>query len=254
MKKLFILLVIILGMILISAPSFSQRVSPADVQEYTKSYPGMGALTPAEIKKGLKRIEGREKGTETELPEETPPPIKEKAEISKQKISEAFPNRLPVFGQQLFSDGPASFTPPSNMPVSVEYIVGPDDNIIVQLWGRLNEQYTLTVQRDGSIQFPQIGTLQVAGLTYKQLQDLIKRKAESITGVNVSVSMGELRSITVFVVGAVKQPGAYTVSAFDTILNAMIYAGGPDIISIQENDGISSNEETEDNSFQNDGI
>jgi protein involved in polysaccharide export with SLBB domain len=141
---------------------------------------------------------------------------------------------LPVFGEQFFSAGPASFTPPSNMPVSTDYIIGPDDNIVIQLWGRINEQYTLAVQRDGSIQLPHIGTIQVAGLTYKQLQGLIKREAEAITGVNVNITMGKLRSITIFVVGSVKKPGAYTVSAFDTILNALIYAGGPEIMPPQE--------------------
>ncbi|MEA3428649.1 MAG: SLBB domain-containing protein, partial [Thermodesulfobacteriota bacterium] len=185
----------------------------------------------------------KEKVQKAVLPEEALPPeevapfeeVKENAEISKPKISKAFPGGLRVFGQQLFSAGPTSFTPPSNMPVSTDYIIGPDDNIVVQLWGRINEQYTLTVQRDGSIQLPQIGTIQVAGLTYKQLQDRIKREAEAITGVNVNVTMGKLRSITVFVVGAVKKPGAYTVSAFDTILNALIYSRGPGSLGSMRN-------------------
>jgi protein involved in polysaccharide export with SLBB domain len=243
MRKSISLLIIILNLVLPVNSAFSQNVSPADVQKYLKTHPeakkyispegkptsegaellkthpGAGTLAPAEIEEGL----GKLKKKKIESLEE------EESKIPKPKISKAFPGRLPVFGEQLFSAGPASFTPPSNMPVSADYIIGPDDNIVVQLWGRINEQYTLTVQRDGSIQFPQIGAIQVAGLTYKQLQDRIKHEAEAITGVNVSVSMGKLRSITVFVVGAVKKPGAYTVSAFDTLLNALIYSGGPDI-------------------------
>ncbi len=270
MKKSILLLTVFLVtilLVLISAvnPSFSQNISPADAQKIIQTHPEAkkyvtsegkptsegtklletrqkeGAITPAEIKEGMEKL--KEKGTETVLPEETLSPeeaapfeeVKEEDEILKPKIAKAFPGDLLIFGQQLFSAGPASFTPPSNMPVSTDYIIGPDDNIVVQLWGRINEQYTLTVQRDGSIQLPQIGTIQVAGLTYKQLQKLIKREAESITGVNVNVTMGKLRSITIFVVGSVKKPGAYTVSAFDTILNTLIYARGPDVLGSMRN-------------------
>ncbi len=258
MRKPIFLLIVILSLILAANPSFPRDVSPADVQKYLKTHPEAkkyvspegkptsegekllktrqkeGTITPAELKEGLEKLKEKEKVQEAVLPEETLPP-EEVAEISKPKISSAFPGGLRVFGQQLFSAGPASFIPPSNMPVSTDYIIGPDDNIVVQLWGRINEQYTLTVQRDGSIQLPQIGTIQVAGLTYKQLQELIKREAESITGVNVNVTMGKLRSITIFVVGSVKKPGAYTVSAFDTILNALIYARGPDTLGSMRN-------------------
>ena len=251
MKKSILLLIVILALILPANPAFSQNVNPDDLQKYLKTHPEAkkyvspegkptsegeklletrqreGAITPAEIKEGMKKLKEKEKGQKENL---TP----EEAALLEEVKEEAGPGGLRVFGQQLFSAGPASFTPPSNMPVSTGYIIGPDDNIVVHLWGRINEQYTLTVQRDGSIQFPQIGALQVAGLTYKQLQDRIKREAEAITGVNVNVTMGKLRSITIFVVGSVKKPGAYTVSAFDTILNALMYSGGPEIVSPKE--------------------
>jgi polysaccharide export outer membrane protein len=142
------------------------------------------------------------------------------------------PEELKVFGQQLFASGPASFTPPANMPVTPDYIIGPDDTLVVNVWGRLNETYTLTVQRNGSVYIPQVGSSNVAGQTYKQVVASIRKEVESVLGVSASVTMGELRSVTVFVVGAVKQPGAYTVSAFDTILNALIYAGGPEAKSL----------------------
>ena len=263
-KSIFLLtifLVTILPVLILTAnPSFSRNISPADAQKIIQTHPEAkkyvtpkgkptsegakfletrqkeGAITPAEIKEGMEKL--KEKGPEAVssekilMPEEVAPleEVKEDAEVLK-----AFPGDLPIFGQQLFSAGPASFTPPSNMPVSTDYIIGPDDNIVIQLWGRINEQYTLTVQRDGSIQLPQIGAIQVAGLTYKQLQKLIKREAESITGVNVNVTMGKLRSITIFVVGSVKKPGAYTVSAFDTILNALMYVRGPDVLGSMRN-------------------
>jgi protein involved in polysaccharide export with SLBB domain len=141
------------------------------------------------------------------------------------------PEELPVFGQEFFSAGNASFAPGGNLPVMPGYTIGPDDNIELNVWGRINEKYNLKVQRDGTISVPQIGTLPVQGLSFKGLQALLKAKFEAIPGVEASVSMGELKTSTVFVVGAVKQPGAYTVSSFDTILNALIYAKGPGIKS-----------------------
>ncbi|MEA1970808.1 MAG: SLBB domain-containing protein, partial [Thermodesulfobacteriota bacterium] len=232
MRKPTLLLIVILSLILLASSSFSQNISRTEARKYLDTHPELKKYaipesTPAPEKEDDSATDEEKPKGLTEAEEE-----RERRAFRVRETEEAI--ILPVFGHRLFSAGPASFTPPSNMPVTADYIVGPDDNIIVQLWGRINEQYDLTVQRDGSIQFPQIGTIQVAGLTYKQLQDLIKREVESITGVNVSVSMGKLRSITVFVVGAVKKPGAYTVSAFDTLLNALIYAGGPEIIPPQK--------------------
>lgn len=134
---------------------------------------------------------------------------------------------LNLFGHEIFSRPPETFAPPTNMPVTENYLIGPGDQIIVSMWGRIEKEYPLVVGRDGTIQFPQIGTISVAGLSYKDMKELLKKKAESITGVTISVTMGTLRSITVFVVGEVKNPGAYTVSAFDTVINAILISGGP---------------------------
>jgi protein involved in polysaccharide export with SLBB domain len=134
---------------------------------------------------------------------------------------------LQLFGQDIFSRPPETFAPPTTMPVTEDYLIGPGDEIKVLMWGRIDAEYSLVVSRDGTIQFPRIGDVSVAGISYKDVKELLKKKAESITGVTISVTMGRLRSITVFVVGEVKKPGAYTVSAFDTVINALLISGGP---------------------------
>ncbi len=151
----------------------------------------------------------------------TPPPYKMESPYARPVEA------LKLFGHELFSGVPASFSPPTHIPVTDDYLVGPGDEIKVLMWGRIDAEYSIVVNRDGSIQFPQLGAISVAGLTYKDMQRLLKKKAESITGVHISVTMGRLRSITVFVVGEVKKPGAYTVSAFDTVINAILVSGGP---------------------------
>ena len=238
MKKTILFLGMIL--VLIAAPLFSQDKAGQDVEKYLQSHPELRNRIPTATTKAPAAGPGKPAGAATE---ETTTPA---TTATPEKVTVAFPTieslirekgilppeELKVFGQQLFSAGPMSFTPPANMPVTADYIIGPDDTIVVNVWGRLNESYTLTVQRNGSVYLPQVGSIAVAGLTYKQMVEIIRKEVESVLGVTASVTMGALRSITVFVVGAVKQPGAYTVSAFDTILNALIYSGGPEVKSL----------------------
>jgi hypothetical protein len=135
---------------------------------------------------------------------------------------------LQLFGHEIFSRPSEDFAPPTSVPVTEDYVIGPGDEIKVMMWGRIDADYSLVVNRDGTIQFPRIGTVSVAGMTYKDMKGLLKKEAESITGVTISVTMGRLRSITVFVVGEVRMPGAYTVSAFDTVINALAQKEGKD--------------------------
>lgn len=134
---------------------------------------------------------------------------------------------LKIFGHELFSMLPDTFEPISNAPVSRDYIVGPGDEIEALMWGRIDARYSLIVDREGKINFPQIGPIQVAGLTFEEMSAVLIGKAESITGVNISISMGKLRTIQVFVLGEVKSPGIYSVSSIATVSNALLYSGGP---------------------------
>ncbi len=236
MKKTILFLGMIL--VLIATPLFSQDKAGQDIEKYLQSHPELRNRIPTTAK--TPAAEPRKPaGTAEEAVAPATTATPEKVTVAFPTIESLIrekgilpPEELKVFGQQLFSAGPTSFTPPANMPVTADYIVGPDDTIVVNVWGRLNETYTLTVQRNGSVYLPQVGSIAVAGLTYKQMVEVIRKEVESVLGVTASVTMGALRSITVFVVGAVKQPGAYTVSAFDTILNALIYSGGPEVKSL----------------------
>jgi protein involved in polysaccharide export with SLBB domain len=133
---------------------------------------------------------------------------------------------LQQFGYSLFSSRVSTFAPVGNVPVSDDYVVGPGDQLKMLMWGRINNTLSLTVGRDGSVSIPEIGPLQVAGLTFAQTKQLIEDHAGQITGVKVDVTMGKLKTIQVFVVGEVEQPGAYTVSALSHVSNALSAAGG----------------------------
>ena len=133
---------------------------------------------------------------------------------------------LQQFGYSLFASRVSTFAPVANVPVSNYYVIGPGDQLKMLMWGRINNSINLTVDRDGSVSIPEIGPLQVAGLTFGQAKQLIEDHAGQITGVKVDVTMGKLKTIQVYVVGEVEQPGAFTVSALSHVSNALSAAGG----------------------------
>ncbi|MBD3347744.1 MAG: hypothetical protein GF400_00940 [Candidatus Eisenbacteria bacterium] len=134
---------------------------------------------------------------------------------------------LKQFGYELFAGAPTTFAPATDVPVSPDYLIGPGDEVRVQLYGKTNLSTDLTVDREGVISFPELGPITVAGLTFREMKELLAREVENrMIGVEVSVSMGRLRSIRVFVLGEVFRPGSYTVSGLSTLTNALFASGG----------------------------
>jgi len=113
------------------------------------------------------------------------------------------------------------------MPISTDYVIGPGDEIKILMWGRIDESSSVEVAENGMVVLPKVGPVAVTGLTFGQIEDLIKTKVGAISGVKVSVSMGKLRNIQVFVLGEVKNPGIYTMGALSTVANAIHNSGGP---------------------------
>jgi len=135
--------------------------------------------------------------------------------------------QLVQFGYELFAGAPTTFAPATDIPVSSDYIIGPGDEIHVQLYGKTSFSTDLVVNRDGQVSFPELGPISIAGLTFREMKDLMGREVENrMIGVDVSVSMGRLRSIRIFVLGDVFSPGSYTVSGLSTLTNALFASGG----------------------------
>lgn len=132
------------------------------------------------------------------------------------------------FGYDLFRLPPSTFAPVDKVPVGPDYVIGPGDEIKITIWGRIEGQWSVVVDRDGNITIPKIGILGVTGLTFKELKDLLyKEFLKYYTGFEMNVSMGALRTIRVYVVGNAERPGAYTVSSLSTLINALFEVGGP---------------------------
>lgn len=133
------------------------------------------------------------------------------------------------FGYNLFQGTTASPTPPgTQVPVASDYILGPDDEFTVTVWGQMDGVYKVHVNREGEAIFPRIGALPVAGLSYGELRNYLARAfSQQFKSTSISVAMGQLRNIQVFVVGEVQKPGSYTMGSLSTVLSALFASGGP---------------------------
>jgi protein involved in polysaccharide export with SLBB domain len=134
---------------------------------------------------------------------------------------------LKPFGYDLFENSGLSFEPQLDLPAPADYVLGPGDQLEVQLFGTQNQTLRLTVSRDGRVSFPQLGPIEVGGQHYSEVKrDIESRVERQLIGVRASVSMGEMRTISVFVLGEAKYPGSYTVSGMATVTTALFAAGG----------------------------
>jgi protein involved in polysaccharide export with SLBB domain len=153
--------------------------------------------------------------------------VKLRAKITRLPLDKAGLAALKPFGYDLFDNAPSTFAPLTDVPVPADYVVGPGDVLQVQLYGNQNRNLSLTVSRDGRVNFPQLGPISVGGRHFSQVKgDIEGRVARQMIGVSASVSMGDLRSIQVFVLGEVRFPGAYTVSGLATVTAAVFASGG----------------------------
>ena len=115
-----------------------------------------------------------------------------------------------------------------DIPASPDYVVGPGDALTISLWGGISQSLTRTIDRDGKINLPEAGPVQVSGLTLERVRGVITDALKhQYRDAQVAVTVAHLRSIRVYVVGDVQRPGAYDISSLSTSLAALIAAGGP---------------------------
>ncbi|MBI5664385.1 MAG: SLBB domain-containing protein [Nitrospirae bacterium] len=198
-----------------------------------KERPEFRGLTPEEIVKGKELLDKQERQSDQESKTVKPGDDGEriKSLFDRYRAIGTYQNistELRPFGFKFFSENDErSLTPRKDIPVSSDYIVGPGDEVRIMLWGRVNAQYDLVVDRDGNITIPQIGPLQVSGMRFDELKSLLAGQAKQMIGADINVTMGSLKSIQVFVLGEVRRPGSYVLDSFSTITNALLAAGGP---------------------------
>ena len=133
-----------------------------------------------------------------------------------------------VFGLNLFKDSPTTFAPIDLAPAPLDYVIGPGDELRIQLFGNQSINRLVPVNREGNLLIPEIGVVQVSGLTFEEAKKKINSIVNaSLIGVFVEISLAKIRSIQVFILGNAFSPGAYTVSSLSNISNVLFFSGGP---------------------------
>jgi protein involved in polysaccharide export with SLBB domain len=137
---------------------------------------------------------------------------------------------LPVFGSNLFQNVPSTFAPLDMVPVPPDFVIGPGDELRIRVWGQVNFQANLRVDRSGQIFLPQVGPVHVAGLLYSDLTAHLRSEMGRVyRNFDLSADIGQIHSVQVYVSGQARRPGVYTVSSLSTLLSAIFASGGPSL-------------------------
>jgi polysaccharide biosynthesis/export protein len=231
-------IVLALATITVSAPRYaaaqadSKSPNPISAQplaqQQTSGTPaGVPSTTPTVV------LDDTRKPAPTTAPapaEQAPRPGARTAELTnfQQLVATSLGQTLPIYGENLFENVPTTFAPVDRVPVTADYVLGPGDELLIRAWGQIDLDVHARIDRNGAIYIPKVGNLNVAGLRYSQLLDFLKSHIGRIyQNFDLNVTMGELRSIDVFVVGQARRPGRYTVSSLSTLANAVFASGGP---------------------------
>ena len=219
---------------------FERQGITKEAIESIRNMPEFKGLTIEEVLKGKEMLEKKDSMGELKVTEsESSPKINEDDEIKNtlfekyRSISgyQTIKKDIKPFGYDFFKTASSKLiTSRGDIPVPGNYVIGPGDEVRVLIWGRINAQYNLVVDRNGNIMIPNLGPVNVTGLTYDQMVSMITKKVKEMIGVEVNVTLGNLKSIPIFVLGDVKKPGAYNIGSFATITDALLLAGGPNNI------------------------
>jgi protein involved in polysaccharide export with SLBB domain/uncharacterized protein involved in exopolysaccharide biosynthesis len=145
-----------------------------------------------------------------------------------QMVADSAGRPLAVFGHSLFAQPPATFAPVADVQVPSDYVIGPGDELRIHMWGQIDADLRVEVDRSGRIYIPKVGEVPVTGVRYSELEAYLKQAVERVfKSFNLNVAIGRIHSIQVFVVGQAKAPGVYTISSLSTLINAVFASGGP---------------------------
>ena len=160
-------------------------------------------------------------------------PIMEEDQNSEDIIAEAETADSTVFGRNIFTSRNLTFAPSMNLPTPVNYVLGPGDEVIIDIWGTNQATIRSTISQDGTISIPDLGLISLNGMSIKQAESYMKRKLGQIYAVDgenakseIKLSLGNIRTIQVNMMGEVANPGTYYLSSLSNLYHALHRAGG----------------------------
>ena len=142
-------------------------------------------------------------------------------------VQETTGRLLPVYGSDLF-DAPQAYAADSALPAPADYLLGPGDEVRLEVWGPVDFSSSLTIDRNGQVNLPKVGVVTLAGVAVRDLEKTLRAQLGKVfTNFSVNASLGRLRGIQVYVVGQARQPGTFQLSSLSTLVNALFASGGP---------------------------
>lgn len=224
---------------LISLPALGVSPTPAQIQQLKSMSPSQQRQLASQLGIAVPTMTG---GTQSdsrslvssdifnEPRERNERESKSQTEVDANPLKGAVHERfgdLRPYGYSLFASEPTTFAPVGAIPAPEKYVIGPGDRFRVIFFGKESGDYLVPVERDGTIAVPDLDRFNVQGMSFEAVRQLLaNRVQERKLGVSVSVTLDELRSIQIFVLGDVAQPGSFAVSSFSTVINALFVAGG----------------------------
>lgn len=224
----------------------TNRISVDQMESQAQQY-GLSKQSAARLKRRLVRyssVQAEKKAKEAAerdleeymLPEDEEEEIREPVEEEiyvLDKRTGKMVKKLQIFGLSTFRDANLTFEPNLRIATPEDYVLGPDDELLIDVYGTSEASYNLFVSPEGKINVPYVGVLTVGGLTINDAKSLIEKRMASVykgmsSGeVKVSIALGDIRSITVSVIGEVASPGSYTIPSLSSVYNALYLCGGP---------------------------
>lgn len=235
MKK--ILLILLCTSLFMSAQSTYAQVDDdsgrAAIQEMQRTDPAAAQAVANAVQRGdLQGAKGIYQDFKQSQPVQpalaTIPQAMSAASATSSLFERTLPGNLTQFGYALFNKTVSTFTIPATMPVGPDYIIGPGDHFTLTLWGTTEGIYNLQVTKEGTVTLPKVGVVAVAGVRFGELERTLKRHlSRYYNDFNLSIAMGGLKTLTIYVAGEVVTPGSYSLSSLTSVYGALFSAGGP---------------------------
>ena len=219
----------------LSSNTFAAQVSQAQIEQFKRMSPTQQKAIAQQMGVDISSFTGGSSNVSSapavvETPvQPRPAPVQSANAASNEQEFSTIESqkKLVAFGYDVFANAPSTFNPISNIAIPEGYIIGVGDQISLQMFGKESNQYILDVSREGQIIIPDLGPYQVVGLSFAEMKRyLVSQIKERIIGVDAVVSLSQLRSIRVFVLGDAYKPGPYTISSLSSITHALFTAGG----------------------------
>lgn len=204
------------------------EINPQKEQDELNKFPTVIRTKVEDILRRQRKIKAYERPVGEVKPSKLDEPRSKLEKLYAEKIPAEVTKDMRQFGYDFFNETISTFAPVTNVPAGPDYVIGPDDEFTINIWGRFDAAYRVKVDRNGEISIPKVGSLKVWGMSLEKLEKYLKDTlSKYYTDFQMNVVMDRLKAIKVFIVGEVKNPGAYTLSSLSTALNALYSTGGP---------------------------